>query len=211
MSESVESISIGANTALKNPVLFVPQLVPLAIELLFGFLAHYVFPTEYRIPTIAGPIVHRVPNFTLIMVGGFIAAIVGFITACMVVDMANDALIGARVNMSKSLNLVLGRIGPLIVAAIIAAILSITIILLPVAIFIPITAIIERLGPVESTKKAFSFVVNNLGEVIVFIIIVIVVSIILAFIPLIGRALVWIADVIFTVAAIDLYLKRSRA
>lgn len=211
MSASVESISIGVNTAFKNPVLFVPQLVPLVIELLFNFLAYYVFPTEYVIPTMAGPIVHKVPNFTLIIVGGFIAAIVGFITACMIVDMANDALIGARVNMSKSLNLVLGRIGPLVIAAIVAAILSITIILFPVAIFIPVIAIIERLGPSESTKKAFSFVINNLGEVVVFVIIVIVVSIVLAFIPLIGRALIWIADAIFTASAVDLYLKRSKA
>lgn len=129
----------------------------------------------------------------------------------MVVDMANDALIGGRVNMSKSLNIVLGRIGTLIVAAIIAAILAITIILLPIAIFIPIIAIIERLDAIESTKRAFSFVSRNLGEVIIFIIIVIVVSIILAFIPIIGRALIWLANVIFTVAAVDLYLKRSRA
>jgi len=210
MSASVESISIGANTAFKNPIIFLPQLVPLIIELAFSFLAHYVFPTEYVIPTWAGPMVRRVPNFALLIIGGLIAAIVGFITACMVVDMANDALVGGRVNMSKSLNIVLERIGPLIVAAIIAAILAITVILLPVAIFIPIIAIIERLGPVESTKKAFSFVVSNLGEVIVFIIIVIIVGIILGLIPVIGRALTWITNVIFTVAAVDLYLKKSK-
>ena len=211
MSESLESISNGVEVALKYPVLFVPQLFPIAIDLVFAILARRVFPTIVGVP--GGPVM-RVPNLFLLFLGTLISSIVGFITGCMIVDMSHDAMFGRAPDLSKSYGEVMSRIGPLIVAAIVAAILSITIILIPVAMFVMVIAVVEKLGAADSVKKAFSFVVDNLGTVIVFVLIVIIVSAILAFIPLIGRILLWLTNVIFTASTVYLYLKlraRSRS
>jgi len=202
ISSSINSISRGLDVVFKNPVILVPSLIPMVIALIFDFLARWVFAQQYIIP---GAIIST-PNIALLTLGSFIAGILGFIAECMVVDMANDVFSGGKPNLSKSLNLVIGKLVTLIVLAIIAAILSIIIIGIPVAFFLAIVAIVEGVGVGESLSRAISFVTKNLGSVIVFIIIVIVVAIILALIPIIGSILSWIASIIFTVAAVHLYI-----
>ena len=210
-SKSVEAISKSVDISTKNVNLFIPILAPLLIQLIFQILAYIVFPITYGIY----PIIYVVvPNPWLLWGGYFIASIVGFIASCMIVDMANDIINGRSMDLNKSMNLVMSRLGILILAAIIAAICFMTFILIPVALFIIAIAIIEKTDAIQSTKKAFDFVIKNLGEVIVFIIIVIVVSIIfnfvLALIPVvgiyIGAIASWIANVIFTVASVIFYL-----
>ncbi len=214
MSKSIESISKGIDTSTKNPGLFVPALAPLAIQLLFLILAYAVFP--YQALELHGLSLRTVyyPNIWISLAGSLIAAIIGFIASCMIVDMANDVINGRPMNLKKSMDLVIGRFGTLIVAAIISAVCYITIILIPVALFIIAIAIIEGTDAIESTKSAFDFVVKNLGEVIVYIIVVIVTNIVLAIgiglIPVvgvyIGNVASWIINVIFTVASVHFYL-----
>lgn len=197
MSKSTQAISEAINLCLKRPILFLPALAPIIIQVIFQVLGYVVFP-----------------NSILIWVGYFLAALVGFIASCMIVDMANDSINGRTVDLRKSLNFVTGKLGTLIIAAIIAAICTITFVLIPVALFIITIAVIEQTDAVESTKKSFNFVIRNLGEVIVFIIIVIVAAIILgvgfAFIPVVGpylgAILNWIISVVWAVAALSFYL-----
>lgn len=192
MSKSTEAISQGFNISVKNPILFAPYAVPILIQLVF----------------------YALENPFVSLLGSLIAAILGFIAACMLVDMSNDAVSGRLIDLRRSLNLVVSRIGTLIVAAIIAALCSITVILLPIAIFIVVVAIIEELDAIESTKKAFDFVIKNLGEVIVFIVVVIVLGVIFSFgftlIPIvgsyIGAVINWLLNAIFTVSAVYFYL-----
>ncbi len=210
-SKSTEALSKGVNTSTKNPGLFVPILAPLIVQLIFLILAYVVFPERIGFP----PFFYiEIPNPYLIWGGYFIAAIIGFIASCMIVDMANDVINGRPMNMKKSMNAVTSRLGTLFIAAIISAIFFLTFVLIPVALFIITIAIIEKTDAIESTKRAFDFFVKNLGEVLVFVIIVIVVSLILgigfAFIPVVGAyigAIVsWILNVIFTVSAVYFYL-----
>lgn len=210
-SKSTEAFSNGVDTSTKNPSLFIPSLAPIVIQLLFLILAYVVFPIRYGFPPFFEI---PIPNPYLIWGGYFIASIVGFLAFCMVVDMANDIINGRQIDLKKSMNLVIGRLGTLIVAAIISAIFFITFFLIPVALFIAVIAIIEGKDAIESTKRSFDFVVKNLVEVIIFIIIIIVVAVILsfglAFIPVVGAyigAIVsWIVDVIFIVASVHFYL-----
>jgi len=128
--------------------------------------------------------------------------------------MTNDAINNRPIDLRKSMNLVTSKIGTLIVAAIIAAICSITVILLPIAMFIMVIAIIEELDAVESTRRAFDFVIKNLSEVIIFIVIVIVVGVIFSYgfslIPIIGSfigaIISWFLNAIFTISAVYFYL-----
>lgn len=210
MSKSTESISEGINTSTKNPILFVPSLAPMVIQLLFFILAYEVFYYE----GLAWDWLVKYPNPWLVWGGYFIASIVGFIASCMIVDMANDVINGRPMDMKKSMNLVMGKLGTLILAAIISAVCFITFVLIPVALFIITIAMIEGTDAIESTKKAFDFVIKNIGEVIVFLITVIVISIIISlgfsFIPVVGPYLAaiisWIVNVIFTVASVYFYL-----
>ena len=219
MSKSTESISHGMNTSTKNPILFVPSLAPMVIQLLFLILAYEVFSYQGSAWDWLGLRVVKYPNPWLVWGGYFIASIVGFIASCMIVDMANDVINGRPMDLKKSMNLVTGRLGTLILAAIISALCFFTFVLIPVALFIITIAIIEGTDAIESTKRAFDFVVKNLGEVIVFIIVVIVVAIVLgigfAFIPVVGAYIgaiaSWIVNVIFTVASVHFYLALRQA
>jgi len=219
-SKSIESISRGFDISTKNPGVFIPALAPLIIHLFFIILAYVVFPMRYRIlsqspyPPFYTYNEVVVPNTWLVWVGYFIASLVGFIASCVIVDMANDIINGRPMNLNKSLNLVVNKLGSLILAAIISAVFFITFILIPVALFIITITIIEGTDAIESTKRAIDFVIKNLGEVIIFVIIVIVISIIFGaaftFIPIvgiyIGSIIMWMINVIFTVASVYFYL-----
>jgi hypothetical protein len=205
MSKSTESISKGIDISMKNPILFVPYAIPIVIQLVFNALA-YLFPIRYYF--------FEMPNPFISLFGSFIAAILGFIAGCMLVDMTNDAINNRPIDLRKSMNLVTSKIGTLIIAAIIAAICSITLILLPIAMFIIVIAIIEGVDAIESTRRAINFVIKNLSEVIIFIVIVIVVGAIFSygfsFIPIIGSfigaIISWFLNAIFTISAVCFYL-----
>ena len=216
MSKSTDALSKGASTSTKNPSLFVPSLAPIVVQLLFLILAYVVFPYRGLAWDLVNLRFYEVtyPNPWIVWGGYFIASIVAFIASCMVVDMAKDIINGRPMDLKKSMNLVTGKLGTLILAAIISAVCFITFVLIPVALFIITIAITEGTDAIESTKRSFDFVVKNLGEVIVFIIIVIVVSIVLgigfAFIPVvgayIGAVVSWVLNVVFVVASVHFYL-----
>jgi hypothetical protein len=219
-SKSTESILRGLDISTKNPGLFIPALAPLMIHLLFIISAYVIFPMRYRIlsPSPLPPFYTYnevvVPNTWLVWGGYFIASLVGFIASCIIVDMANDIINGHSINLNKSLNFVVNKLGTLILAAIISAICFITFILIPVALFIITITMIEGTDAIESTKRAIDFVIKNLGEVIIFVVIVIVISIIFGaaftLIPIvgvyIGSIIMWMVNVIFTVASVYFYL-----
>lgn len=128
--------------------------------------------------------------------------------------MANNIIKNRPVDLKGSLNLVISRISTLIIVAIIAALCAITILLLPVAIFIVVVVMIEGAGAIEGAMKTFNFVVKNLGEVLIYIIIVIIVGAIFTFgfsmIPVVGpyisTIITWLINAMFTVSAVHLYL-----
>lgn len=204
--KSTEAISKGFDTATKNLVMFIPSLAPIVVHLFFLFLAYVVFPVRYNYFSLLS---------SFLATGGyFLAALFGFVASCMVVDMANDSINGQPIDLTKSINVVLGRLGDLIIAAIITAVFFITFFLIPVALFIITITIIEKTSAIESTKKAIDFVLNNLGEVIIFIILVIIVwfvfdvgfSVIPFIGPFLGSIISWLLNVVLTVAAVHFYL-----
>lgn len=203
MSSSIDSISRGVDIVVKNPIIFLPSLIPIIIALIFNALAYWVFVERY----IVGATVITAPNWVLLALGSFIAAICGFIAGCMVVDMVHDVLEQRKPDLSKSFSAVMGRVGVLIVLAIISAILTVIIVGIPIALFLIVVAIVEKTGVGESLSRSISFVSKNIGAVLVFVVIVIVVAIVLALIPVAGMVLSWIVNVIFTAAAVDLYVR----
>ena len=137
----------------------------------------------------------------------------------MVVDMANDSINGNPINLKKSYDAIMGRLGTLIVAALISAVFFITFILIPIALFIITIAVVDKTDAIESTKKSFNFVVQNLGDVIIFVIIAIVLWLVLdigfAFIPVVGAYLgaiiIWLLAVFLLASSLHFYLSLSTA
>jgi len=219
MSESTQAIKDAFNLCLKHPILFLPALAPIIIQIIFLVLSN-VFATTIIEPgyTIGGATIpgftYSVPNPWLSLLGSLLAAIVGFIAICMIVDMANDVRNGKTADLNKSLSYIMGKLGTLIIAAIIAGLCIFTVILIPVGLFIAVIAIIEGTDAIESTKRSFGFFKRNIGEVIIFLILVIVISAILGFgfaiIPVVGSylgaILAWGLNVVWTVAALSFYL-----
>jgi len=208
MTKSEESISKALNLSLKNPKLFIPALVPIIVGTIFNFLA-YVFATKYYI----GMVEVTVPNMYISLGGSLIAYVLGAIAGFVVVDMANDLLNDRPADLKKSLNLALSKFGTLILAAVIAALLSITIILLPMALFIITIVVVDGVNAIEGTKRSFNFVIKNLKESIIFILIVIIVqvifSLVLSVIPMIGSYIAgivgWLLNIMFLVASVCFY------
>ncbi|UCG44948.1 MAG: hypothetical protein JSV58_06075 [Candidatus Bathyarchaeota archaeon] len=196
--ESTESLSSSVDVLTKNPGLFVPALAPIALQVFFLILAHTVNPW-------------------LTWMGYFIVPFIGFLSICVTVDMTNDIVNNRPMDLKKSVDLVIDRLGSLILAIVISAICFMTIVLIPVALFIIVIAVVEGTDAVDSTEQSLSFVIKNLGEVIIFIIVVIVVQIVLAvlqagfaFIPVvgayIGAAISWLATIVFVVMSVNFYL-----
>lgn len=192
-SESVMAISNGVDTVTRNLLLFVPSIVLLVIELLFQFS------------------ISLVPNIWLVWPGRFIVGFIGFIIYCIVVDMTNDSINGNPVDLKKSLNVIVSRLPELILVAIVAVLCALTILLIPLAFFIRTITIIEKTDTNQTISKSVDFVRNNLGDVLVFVLITILVSFLFVFslIPFVGTyigdLLNLVVNVVFTTASVHLY------
>jgi hypothetical protein len=197
MSKSTDSISKGIETVSKNRILFIPLLAPLFVQLNFIILAYIVFSDPW-----------------LVWGGNLIALFVGFVASCMIVDMAYDITSQKLIDLNKSLNAVTSRIGTIVPAALIATVCAVTIGLTPIAFFIVTIVVIENLGAFESARRAFDFVVTNRREMVTFLFIVLVPSVIFVFglilIPTIGAyigsIILWPLTVIFAVASVHFYV-----
>ncbi|PVX25248.1 MAG: hypothetical protein CW691_05195 [Candidatus Bathyarchaeum sp.] len=193
--KSVNAIANGFDTTTKNLLLFAPPLVLLAIQLLFQFL------------------VYNFPNIWLVWAGRFIVGLIGFIAYCIVVDMTNDAINGQPLNLNKSLNAIMGRLAELILVAIVTVLCALTILLIPLALFLRTITVVEKTDTNQTISKSVDFVRNNLGEVVFFAIIVIIVAVFISFgfslIPFVGAYLSdflnMLVNVVFTTASVHLY------
>lgn len=192
-SPSTTSLSRAWNVILKNPLVLIPALVPFIVEILFGLLG-FVFPGFY-------------------WVGLFIAFILGWLALFVTVDMSNDAAKQQTPDLNRSLNAVTSRFGDLFLSALIAAVLAITVVLLPVALFIVVITVVEKTDAAEGTRRAFDFILKNLGEVIIFIIFVIaiaIVALVFSLIPFVGvflgAIIRWFLVAYFVVSSVFFYL-----
>ena len=194
-SQSVIAISKSVDTVTKNLLLFVPPALFLVIQLLFQFS------------------VSMIPNIWLVFAGRFIISFIGFMAYCIVVDMTNDTINGNPLDLNKSLNVIMRRLPELILIAIVAVLCALTILLIPLAFFIRTIAIVEKTNTNQTISKSLDFVRSNLGDVIVFMLITILVAalftIVFYLIPFVGAYvgdfLNMLVSVVFAAASVHLY------
>jgi hypothetical protein len=148
-------------------------------------------------------------GFVPVVFIGFLVSIVGavvsFILNFAAIDMARDAYTNEPMDLGRSFSYAAGRIGTFIVASIIAGILSITIILIPVAILMMVIIVVDETGIVDALSQAFGVLGRDLGDVIVILIVAIIGYAVLGWVPLIGGLLTSAFGVVLDLAFIDVY------
>jgi hypothetical protein len=189
-----DHLSLGYRIASSKPMVFAPVLLGSLISTLVnpegwspldpsGYSPVYLFAA---LLSLAGSVLVYLLNFASI-------------------DMARDAYVGDRLDLGSSMNYVVGRIGTFIVASIVGVLLSITIILIPVSIFMFVIIVMDETGVGTAISRAFNVIMSDIGDVTVIILASIIGTILLSFVPLIGGLLTACLGVVIDLAFISVY------
>lgn len=182
---ALDHITIGYNVAFEQPIVFLPPL----ISGLLGTVVDYIGGW----------------SDTLYLLLGLAVSILSFILTFASIDMSRDAYHKQTVDLMRSVNYIAGRIFIFFVAAIFGGVLSITIILIPVVLFMFVVMVIDETGIMDSFQKSIDVIRAELSDVIVIIIISIIASVIVSFVPIISSILDVIVNVVIGIAFIDIY------
>lgn len=193
---AVEHLSLGFNLAMARPMVFAPVLlggiISIIIDNLWG---------SQPDPTGLAPILFFASIVSII--GSIITFVLNFAT----IDMARDAYMDQPLDLGRSFNYALSRIVTFFIASIVAALLSITIILIPVAILLMVIIVMDETGIMDAVSKAFSVLSRDLGDVIVILVVSVVGYALLGWAPVIGGLLTASFGVVIDLAFIDVYHK----
>jgi hypothetical protein len=134
-----------------------------------------------------------------------LALIASFVLLLASLHMAREAYRWNPLSVSESVGYVIGRFGIFVVAAIIGAILSATIILMPIAILMFTIMIVDNTGISDALSKSIGVAADRLGDVAVIFLAAIIVGFILGIIPVISSLLQASWQVLVGIAFMILY------
>jgi hypothetical protein len=180
-----EHLNIGFNVALSHPMVFLPAILSGIIS---AGLNLFISTSIIFIGLIA-------------LVGAFISFLLNFAS----IDMSRDAYFNQQLDLGSSIDYVISRFLTFFLAAIVGAIMAITIILIPVVILMFVVMVMDESGIGYSISRSFSVLSADLGDVIIILLISMIGSAILGFIPFIGGLLQAGLNVIIGLTFIDVY------
>ena len=206
-------LSLAFNLAAAKPMVFAPAVIGAIINLLIRRISDLLLgPIQWSIWQ-GDPLALTAYSGTfaaaavLSIIGGVIVYVLNFAS----IDMSRDAYEDKPLDLMGSVNYVLRRIGIFILASIVGFLMAITIILIPVVIFMFVIIVMDEAGIRAAISRAFSVLGSDLGDVVVVIIVAIVGSIILGFIPLIGGLLTTLLNVVIGLAFMDIYYRYKQS
>ena len=203
-TDAISSLQKGVNIITSKPHVLVPALVGAVVSAVLSLVAQWFFPLGWWwVADLFGPAAIGLAVIGVIL--NLIGAVASYIMFFASIDMSRDAYLNEELDLSRSVNYVVKRMLPFILASIIGAILAITIILIPVVILMFVIMVIDETGIGDSISIAFKVLGNRLGDIIILIIIAIVGSFVLSLIPFIGSILVAGFTVLVGLAFIDIY------
>jgi hypothetical protein len=183
---AIEHLQIGYNIALNQPIVFLPSIISGLLGILVGYL-----PWDF--------------GFSTLLIG-MVASIVSFILGFASTDMSRDAYLKQPLDLGKSVNYVVGRFFEFFIAAIVGGILSLTIILIPVVIFMFVIMVLDETQLWDSFSSALDVIRSDLGDVIAILILSIVASLVVGYVPFFSSLLDSVINVIVGIAFIDVYI-----
>jgi hypothetical protein len=185
----MQHLSIGYGVAMEQPMVFLPSILSGVIGTLVSYGSNSVGFSE-TLSTI------------LAMSSSIISFILGFVS----MDMSRDAYFKQTLDLSQSIKYVLGRIFIFFFAAIFGGLLSITVILIPVVIFMFTIMVVDETGIIDAFQKAFNAIKYDIGDVLILLLTSIVASYVMNYIPFVSTLLISMVNVIISVAFIDVYI-----
>lgn len=185
---AMDHITIGYTVALEQPQVFLPAVISGALGLAVSFLTGTIGLGD-----------------TLSTLIGLTVSILSFILNFASIDMSRDAYYRQPLDLMDSVNYVVGRFLTFFLAAIFGGLLSITIVLIPVVLFMFVIMVMDETGVMDAFKKSFNVIQSDLKDVIILLFLSIVASVIVGFVPLISTLLSAVVNVIFGIAFIDIY------
>jgi hypothetical protein len=191
---ATDHLSIGLNLAISKPLVFLPVIL--------GGIISSVIDGWGRQPLSQSG---YVPVLFIGAVISLVGAIVIFILNFAAIDMARDAYLDEPLDLGRSFSYAVSRIWTFFLASIVAGLMSITIILIPVAILMMVIIVMDETGIMDSLSQSFSVLGRDLGDVIVILIVAIIGYVLLGFVPLIGGLLTAAFGVVLDLAFIDVY------
>jgi hypothetical protein len=196
------ALSKGVNIISSKPIVLVPAIIGAVVSaILSSIAAIFFYPIGFSGLFTAVYIGLFIVGIILSIIGGIIAYIMAFAS----LDMARDAYVDKPLSLGESVGYIVKRLGTFIVASIVGAILSITVILIPVVILMFVIMVVDEAGISASLSKAVKVIGARLGDIILLLIIDIVGAYILGLIPFIGPILVAAFNVLISLAFIDIY------
>jgi len=183
---AIDHLTIGYTVALEQPMVFLPSIISGAL----GFLASYGLD----------PL-----GDTLSILIGLAVSMVSFILNFASIDMSRDAYYKQPLDLSDSISYVAGRFVPFFIAAIFGGLLSITIVLIPVVVFMFVIMVLDETGIMDAFQRSINVLKTDFVDVLVIIVLSIVSSVIIGYVPLVSTLLEAVVNVIVGIAFIDVY------
>jgi hypothetical protein len=205
---AMEHLSFAFNLASRKPMVFLPAILGGVISMVISGVASLTmgaYPWGFAPGFGYTPTPRLASIIILAGLASIVGAIISYILFFASLDMSRDAYLDRPLDLGKSVGYVLRRLGTIVVASIVGAILMVTIILIPVALLMFVILVFDETGVGDSISKAFGVLRRELGDVIILLVIAIVGSFILGLIPMIGSLLSSAFNVIISIALIDLY------
>jgi hypothetical protein len=184
---ATEHLTIGYSVALANPVVFLPAL-------LSGIIGLVVTSTQSFVG-LGGILVLQLVNILVSFILGFAST-----------DMSRDAYNKQQLDLGQSIGYVFKRFVPFLIASIIGAILSFTVVLIPVVMFTFVIMVIDETGLMDALSKALKVILADFMDVVIVIIVAIVGFFVTGYIPYISTLLYSALNVIVGLAFIDIYV-----
>lgn len=189
-----DHLSLGYRIASSKPMVFAPVLLGSLISTLINPEGWSPLdPSSYS------------PVFFVAALLSLAGSILVYLLNFASIDMARDAYVGDKLDLGASMNYVVGRIGTFIVASIVGVLMSITIILIPVSIFMFVIIVMDETSVGTAISRAFSVITSDIGDVTVIILASIIGAILLGFVPWIGGLLTACLGVVIDLAFISVY------
>jgi hypothetical protein len=189
---AMEHLTLGFNLAMAKPMVFAPVL-------LGGIISAFIDNLWGPDPTGFAPILFFASIVSI--VGSIITFALNFAT----IDMARDAYTDQPLDLGRSFNYALSRFLTFFIASIVAALLSFTIILIPVAILLVVIIVMDETGIMDAISQAFNVLSRDLGDVIILLVASIAGSFLLGWVPIVGGLLAACYNVVLDIAYIDVY------
>jgi len=151
MSMAVDSLIYASRLVSKYPIILAPLVAPFIVQVLFA-------------------LVH------LGTLGSIVTSIISFIALALIVQMLDFVAEDKPVDIYAAWNILYKRIDDVIITSFLAALLALTVVLIPAALYSIIVMVADREKPVRSVVKAFRFIIDNFKEVLVLIVIAIIIA-----------------------------------